>query len=176
MLPLAPLLNFENKEDGSLFSSGTFIILVICVYIKGNMILVSNQHFDSRINTKMGRSHWCKSYHTSHKGPIGSKCEKFDSQTQEDGAQASLETQASSIASANETVVSEEHARLVAQQVDVNSVTNCHETSTGDKGVDAGQQLILKEIQKIAKRFGALEEQTARDREVLTGLVSQVNQ
>ena len=63
--------------------------------------------------------------------------------------------------------ISEEHARLVAQQVDVYSVDNCQDTSTGDKGIDAGQQLILQEIQKMSKRFGALEEQAANDREVL---------
>ena len=124
----------------------------------------------------MGGSRWCKNCHTSHEGPIGSKCQKFDSQTQEDVDQASLETQASSIALENEIIVSEEHARLVAQQVDVHSVMNHQETSTGDKGIDAGQQLILQEIKKMAKRFGALEEQTAKDREVLTGLVSQVTQ
>ena len=124
----------------------------------------------------MGGSGWSKNCHTTHEGPTGSKCQKFDSQTQEDGDQASLETQASSIALRNETVVSEEHARLVAQQVDVHSVTNRQETSTGDKGIDVGQQLILQELQKMAKRFGALEEQAAKDREVLTGLVSQAKQ
>ena len=123
----------------------------------------------------MGGLRWCKNCHTSHEGPTGSKCQKFDSQTQEDGDQASLETQASSIALTNETVVSEEHARLVAQ-VDVHSVTNRQETSTVDKGIDVGQQLILQELQEMEKRFGALEEQAAKDREVLTGLVSQAKQ
>ena len=124
----------------------------------------------------MGGTRWCKNCHTSHEGPTGSKCQKFDSQTQEDGAQVSLENQASSIALANKTVVSEEDARLVAQQVDVHSVINRQETSTGGKGIDAGQQLILQELKTMAKRFGALEEQTAKDREVLTDLVSQVKQ
>ena len=103
----------------------------------------------------MGGSRWCKNCHTSHEGPTGSKCQKFDSQAQEDGDQASLETQASSIALTNETVVSEEHARLVAQQVDVHSVINRQETSTGDKGIDAGQQYIynITRNTKIGKAF-----------------------
>ena len=87
-----------------------------------------------------------------------------------------LEILASSVALTNETVVSEEDARLVAEQVEVHSVINRQETSTGGLGIDVGQQLILQELKTMAKRFGALEEQTAKDREVLTGLVSQVKQ
>ena len=85
-----------------------------------------------------------------------------------------LESQASNIVLSNDNVVPEEHARLVAQQVHTNPVKNCQDTSTGDKAIDAGQQLILQELQRMSKRFGVLEEQVAKDREVLTGLVSQV--
>ena len=60
-------------------------------------------------------------------GPTGSKCQKFDSQAQDEGDQALLESQASSIALSNDTVVSEEHARLVAQQVDIYPVNNCQD-------------------------------------------------
>ena len=49
-----------------------------------------------------------------HKGQAGSKCQKFDSQAQEDWDQVLLENQANNIALATETVVSEEHARLAA--------------------------------------------------------------
>ena len=122
----------------------------------------------------MGGSRWCKNCHTSREGPTGNKCQKFDSQAQEDGDQALLENQASNIALSNETVVTEEHARLVAQQVDVYPVNNCQDTSTSDKEIDAGQQLILQEIQKMSKHCGMSEKQAAKDREVLTGLVSQV--
>ena len=82
------------------------------------------------------------------RGAYRSKCQKFDSQAQEEVDQALLENQASNIFLANETVVSEERARLITQKLDVHSVNNCHETSTGDKGIDAGQHLILQEIQK----------------------------
>ena len=122
----------------------------------------------------MGGSRWCKNCHTSHEGPTGSKCQKFDSQAQEDGDQALAENQASNIALTNDIVLTEEQARLVAQQIDISTVNNSNDTSTGDRDIDAGQQMILQELQKMSKRFGVLEEQAAKDREVLTGLVSQV--
>ena len=42
--------------------------------------------------------------------------------------------------------------------------------------VNTGQDLILRELKNISQKFGQLESQAAKDREVLANLVSKVNQ
>ena len=62
---------------------------------------------------KMGRVRWCQNCHTTHEQVPDSKCHKFD-ETQLDSPQ-DIQYQASNV-TFNESLVTEEQARLVVQQ------------------------------------------------------------
>ena len=114
----------------------------------------------------MGDVRWCKNCHTSHEGPIGSKCQQFEGME----LQTATDTQASTGQASGSTVTSEQ-ARLVAEHVTVVKDSSTV-TSTGTSN---SQDLILAELQKISQRFSKLEEQTSQDRSVLSDLVNQVH-
>ena len=114
----------------------------------------------------MGGVRWCKNCHTSHEGPIGSKCQQFEGME----LQTATDTQASTGQASGSTVTSEQ-ARLVAEHVTVVKDSSTV-TSTGASN---SQDLILAELQKISQRFSKLEEQTSQDRSVLSDLVNQVH-
>ena len=85
------------------------------------------------------------------------------------------DTQQTGAADNRDTVVTQDQARLVADQfLDHPSVPQGVDTSTG--AMANQQTLILMELQKISQRFGKLEEQTNQDRAVLSGLVTQMKQ
>ena len=73
----------------------------------------------------------------------------------------------------SDTTISQEQPRLVIQHMDHSSVA-AQDINTGESG--SNQELILLELKKIFQKFGKLEDQTAKDRAVLTNLVSKVNQ
>ena len=86
--------------------------------------------------------------------------------TMESGSQAST-------SSLSATTINEDQARLAANQVQIPCFNSSTITSTG-ASIES-QALILAELQKISHRYGQLEEQTIKDRQVLSGLVKQVS-
>ena len=115
----------------------------------------------------MGGIRWCKNYHTSHEGPIGSKCQQFDGVD----LQVISDSQASTGQASGSTVASEQ-ARSVADHVTVVKDSSTV-TSTG---ISSNQELILAELQKIShQRFSKLEEQASQDISVLSDLVNHVH-
>ena len=82
------------------------------------------------------------------------------------------ELQASNVTD-NDTTISQRQARLVVQHME-HSAMSAQDTSTGDSGNN--QELILLELKMITQKFEQLEDQAAKDRAVLTNLVSRVNQ
>ena len=120
----------------------------------------------------MGGMRWCKNCHSTHEGPNGSKCQRFNSGNMEESQLEGAELQASNVTD-NDTTISQEQARLVVQHMEHSSMS-AQNTSTGDSG--SNQKLILMELKKISQKFGQLEDQAAKDRAVLTNLVSKVNQ
>ena len=120
----------------------------------------------------MGGARWCKNCHSTHEGPTGNKCQRLDGGSVEDLQMEGAEFQASNVTD-NENTISQEQARLVVQHME-QSAMSVQDTSTGDSG--SSQELILMELKKISQKFGQLEDQAAKDREVLTNLVSKVNQ
>ena len=120
----------------------------------------------------MGGARWCKNCHSTHEGPTGNKCQRFNSGSVEDLQVEGAEFQASNVTD-NETTISQEQARLVVQHME-QSAMSVQDNSTSESG--SNQDLILMELKKISQKFGQLEDQAAKDREVLTNLVSKVNQ
>ena len=124
----------------------------------------------------MGGVRWCKSCHTSHEGPTGSKCQRLEDPVHLDSLQEDGGGQASN-STVKDTWVTEEQARLVAQQVEGNQSQDREDAgSNREQMLNAHQDLILQELKNISQKFGKLEHQAAQDREVLTGLVQKVNQ
>ena len=87
----------------------------------------------------MGGTRWCKNCHSTHEGPTGSKCQRFDSGDVEDSQLEGAELQASNVTD-NDATISQEQARLVAQHMEQSSMA-AQDTSTGDVG--SNQELIL---------------------------------
>ena len=114
----------------------------------------------------MGAVRWCKNCHTSHKRPIGSKCQQFD------GVELTTSDSQASTGQASGSTVTSEQARLVADHVTVVKDSSTV-TSTG---VSSNQELILVELQKISQRFSKLDEQTLQDRSVFSDLANHVQQ
>ena len=121
----------------------------------------------------MGGVRWSKNCHSSHEGPTGSKCQRFNEE-QLESLQEDL-NQASNVTS-YESLVSEEQARAVAEQVETNVKGGASSAENQGSEVNTGQDLILQELKTISQRFGQLENQAAKDREVLASLVTKVNQ
>ena len=121
----------------------------------------------------MGSARHCSHCQMSHEGPVGKRCilaqqqeDTDETLTMESGAQAST-------SSLSTTTINEDQARVTENQVQTPSHTSSNATSTG-ASMD-GQVLILAELPKISQRFGQLEEQTSKDRQILSGLVKQFN-
>ena len=129
-------------------------------------------HFNQYYST-MGSARHCSHCQTSHEGPVGKRCtfaqqeqDTDETVTKELGAQAST-------SSLSTTTINKDQARIAASQVQTPNHISSNVTSTG-ASMD-GQILILAELQKNSQRFGQLEEQTSKDRQVLSGLVKQFN-
>ena len=114
----------------------------------------------------MGGVRWCKNCHTSHKRPIGSKCQQFE----EADLQVATDSQASTGQVSGSTVTLKQ-ARLVADHVTVVK----HSSTVTSTGTSSSQDLILGELQKISQIFSKLGEQTLQDRTILSDLVNYVH-
>ena len=122
----------------------------------------------------MGSARHCSHCQTSHEGPVGRKCGLAQQQQGDTDEIITMETSSqASTSSLSATTINEDQARLAVNQVQTPCFNSSSNTSTG-ASVDS-QALILAELQKISQRFGQLEEQTSKDRQVLSGLVKQVN-
>ena len=109
-----------------------------------------------------------------HVGPTGNKCQRIEEQL--DSSQEELGEQALNV-NMKDTCITQEQARLVAQQVEGSRKQSSEDTEViGEQMINASQDLILQELKNISKKFGQLEHQAARDGEILTGLVNKVNQ
>ena len=109
-----------------------------------------------------------------HVGPTGNKCQRIEEQL--DSSQEELGEQALNV-NTKDTCITQEQARLVAQQVEGSRKQSSEDTEViGEQMVNASQDFILQELKNISKKFGQLEHQAERDGEVLTGLVNKVNQ
>ena len=120
----------------------------------------------------MGGAKHCSQCQTSHEGPVGRKCVISQQQEEVLGATSGEHLDQASTSLAPELCINEEQARLAVTQVHSLQSPESPNTSTGAS--ISNQNLLLAELQKISQRFGKLEEQAAIDRQVLSGVVSQL--
>ena len=81
----------------------------------------------------MGVVRWCKNCHLSHEGLTGSKCQRFEAPLQLDSSQEESGEQASNV-NLRDTSVTEEQARLAAQQVEEKEIKDREDNQgTGGK-------------------------------------------
>ena len=112
----------------------------------------------------MGGARYCSTCKMTHEGTTGKKC--------------SLSTQNDCVTDTSESLlinqdqqISSDQALATASQVVVRD--DPQGTSQSVTNQSSSQDPILAELLKISQRFGHLEEQAAKDRQVLTGLVSE---
>ena len=120
----------------------------------------------------MGGAKHCSQCQTSHEGPVGRKCVINQQQEEVLGATSGDHLDQASNTLSPELCINEEQARLAVTQVYNLQSPDPPNTSTGASV--SNQNLLLAELQKISQRFGKLEEQAAIDRQVLSGVVSQL--
>ena len=111
----------------------------------------------------MGGAHYCSTCKTTHEGTTGKKCLLS---TQTDGVTDMSENPPNN----PEQQISSDQALATASQVMIRN--DSQSTSQSITNQLSGQDPILTELLKISQRFGHLEEQAVKDRQVLTGLVS----
>ena len=112
----------------------------------------------------MGGAHYCSTCKMTHEGTTGKKCSLS---TQNDGVTDTSE----SLPVNQDQQISPDQALATASQVVVRD--DPQGTSHLVTNQPSSQDPILAELLKISQRFGHLEEQAAKDRQVLTGLVSE---
>ena len=112
----------------------------------------------------MGGARYCSTCKVTHEGTMGKKCLLS---TQTDGVTDTSE----SIPISQDQQISSDQVLATASQVVVRD--DPQGTSQSLTNQSSSQDPILAELQKISQRFGYLEEQAAKDRQVLTGLVSE---
>ena len=120
----------------------------------------------------MGGAKYCSQCQTSHEGPMGRKCVINQQQEEVLGTTSGDHLDQASTSLSPELCINEEQARLAVTQVHNLQSPDPPNTSTGASV--SNQDLLLAELQKISQRFGKLEEQEAIDRQVLSGVVSQL--
>ena len=112
----------------------------------------------------MGGVCYCSTCKVTHEGTTGKKCLLS---TQTDGITDSSESPPFN----QDQQIFSDQALATASQVVVRD--DPQSTSHSVTNQLSSQDPILAELLKISKRFGHLEEQAAKDRQVLTGLVSE---
>ena len=112
----------------------------------------------------MAGARYCSTCKMTHEGTTGKKCSLS---TQNDGVTDTTE----SLPVNQDQQISPDQALATASQVVVRD--DPQGTSHLLKNQPSSQDPILAELLKISQRFGHLEEQAAKDRQVLTGLVSE---
>ena len=120
------------------------------------------------VNTKH-----CSHCQPSHEGPVGWKCVLAKQQEDTDNIVMMESGSEVSTSSLSATTINEDQASPAVHQVQTPCFNPSNFISTG--GSVDGQALILAELQKISQKFGQLEEQTSKDRQVLSGLLKQFN-
>ena len=112
----------------------------------------------------MGGARYCSNCKMTHEGTTDKKCSLS---TQNDGITDTSE----SLLVNQDQQISPDQALATASQVVVRD--DPQGTSHLVTNQPNSQDPILAELLKISQRFGHLEEQAAKDRQVLTGLVSE---
>ena len=106
----------------------------------------------------------CSSCKQVHDGARGSKCPLSTHQSNNPSEQADNVT-------VNPENISQAQAEATANQVMVEESASNSEASASTP--QASQDPVLKELLNISKRFGHLEQQAAKDRQILSGLVTE---
>ena len=120
----------------------------------------------------MGGAKHCSQCQTSHEGPVGRRCLENQQQEEVLGATSGESQNQASNIPLSEHCIDEQQAILAVTQVHNLQCPDQPHTSTGASSDSQG--ILLAELQKINQRFGKLEEQAAMDRQVLSGLESQL--